>query len=286
MSAHGPAAIEQSRYQLEVTAVQEECEAPAGPFTQVSVVGASPSTNSAVMSALEVDDAGWPHLSVLVADHQTAGRGRGERGWVTPAGVALTASIVLRPQGVARSAYGWVPLITGLAVVRALGEVGVAAGLKWPNDVVIDEPTAPALPGWGTWRKVAGILCESVRDVVVAGIGLNVSQRPEEMPVEHAGSLLVAESTTLDRPTLLSGIGRHLAALMREWQEDVGVVPVSRQVADACVTLAREVAVDVPGAAAPVVGRAAALGEDGSLQVETPSGLVNVVAGDVRVRSV
>lgn len=251
------------------------------PLTRVEVLAQSPSTNTRLLESLRVDGAGWPHLSALVADHQTAGRGRAGRTWVTPRGAALTVSFVLRPVEVPREDFGWAPLVAGLATVRALRRVGVGAWLKWPNDVVV-EAGARDIAGWGRWRKVVGILCESGRDdAVVAGIGINVSQGAAELPVPHAASLASLGATDLDRVALLRVLGAELRETSAQWRSGQSM---REQVERVLATVGWDVAVDVPEGA-PVTGVAVGLADGGGLLVRTPSGdLRELLAGDVRVR--
>src|SRR6188474_382209 len=108
---------------------------PGQRFADVRWVAETGSTNA---DAMELARQGEPEGIVLVADHQTAGRGRAGRTWTTPPRAALTASFVLRPD-VPREAYGWAPLVAGLATVRALRRSGIGAYLKWPNDVVVEH---------------------------------------------------------------------------------------------------------------------------------------------------
>src|SRR5690625_6509099 len=131
-------------------------------------------------------------MSVIAASHQTQGRGRAGREWVTPRG-AVTASIVLRPENIDVIRWSWIPMLAGLAAVRAVRKVAKLpeTGLKWPNEVVIDVPDAADNPGWGTWRKLGAVLVEIVPDPQVGrsplgavdGCGLNVAQRSEERRV-------------------------------------------------------------------------------------------------------
>ncbi len=263
----------------------EELSGPRGPLSQISVVPFSESTNTAVVEALDIDGQGWPHLSALVADHQTSGRGRSGRTWDTLQGAALTVTFVLRPTGIAHASYGWAPLVVGLGVIRALAAFGVEARLKWPNDVVIEFSSADAVPGWGTNRKVAGILCEVVGQAIVAGIGINVSQIESELPVPHATSLLEAGADSAARGTLLGVLAGEIRDAVSNWERDTGVQSVARQVADACDTIGRDVVVDIPGGA-PVTGRATGLSEDGGLLVDVGEPEPRVIlAGDVRVRA-
>ncbi|WP_228373586.1 biotin--[acetyl-CoA-carboxylase] ligase [Demequina soli] len=252
-----------------------------GTLARLVVVPTSPSTNTRLLASAASAPAEWPHLSALVADHQTAGRGRAGRAWVTPQGAALTASFLLRPSHVDRADYGWAPLVVGLATVRALRGLGVGAWLKWPNDVVV-EAGAREIPGWGRWRKAVGILCETlVDDAIVAGIGINVSQAPAELPVPHAASLASLGATSLDRVALMRALAGELRGAVAMW--DAGA-SMRGDIEKVTATLGWDVAVDVPGSV-PVAGRAVALTDDGALVVRTVSGEERVVmAGDVRVR--
>ena len=100
---------------------------------------------------------------------------------------------------------GWVPLLTGLAVSRALSEVaGVQARLKWPNDVLVAEDG---------WRKVCGVLCELHPVGVVVGIGINVDQRREELPVDTATSLRLCGVPGVRREQLIPAVLDHLVRL-------------------------------------------------------------------------
>ncbi|MDN4472853.1 biotin--[acetyl-CoA-carboxylase] ligase [Demequina zhanjiangensis] len=253
--------------------------APHGPLALAAVVPREPSTNTALAAALRESPDAWPHLSAYIADHQTAGRGRSGRSWETPAGSALTMSWVLRPR-VSGPDLAWAPLIVGLAAVEAMRELGAEAWIKWPNDVVVDCG-AEDVPGWGTWRKIAGILCEVVGDAVVAGTGVNVLQEHDELPVAHAVSVrsLGIEASRVD---VLRALGAALARATALW--DARPDEAKEAVERACATVGWDVAVDV-GTGAPVTGRAVGLGSEGSLLVESDSGRrTAVLAGDVRVR--
>lgn len=254
-------------------------------LTVLAVTKSSPSTNSDLLAALRAEPDAWPHMSALVTDHQTDGRGRAGREWLTPQGAALTVSYVLRPR-LPRERWGIVPLVVGLAAVKTLRTVGIDASLKWPNDVVVscDEqgPDSGDIAGWGPLRKVAGILCEVNDDAVVAGIGINVSQVATELPVPHAASMATIGATQLDRAILLDELSRAVAAQigMAEADPDGFVV----EVAAATCTIGRDVVVERTGAP-PLTGVAEGIGADGSLLVRTTAGEpVEVTAGDVRLR--
>lgn len=262
----------------------------------VAVTRASPSTNTELLAALAAEPGQWPHLSALVADHQTAGRGRLGREWLTPQGAALTVSFVLKPR-IDRARWGLIPLVVGLACVKTLRADGIDARLKWPNDIVVrvgaDDEREGAIAGWGHWRKVAGILCEAHGDAVVAGIGINVSQAENELPVPHAASLATLGSRHLDRASLLGALSHHLAAEVERAETDADAFVA--EVAAATCTLGQQVIVERDGAAAPgapraagapVTGTAESIAPDGALVVRTSAGeSVVVTAGDVRLRA-
>ena len=279
MSEATPAAIAASRAPLR-RADFDDVVGPGRPLSRLDIVASSPSTNTALLSLVAGRPDGWGHLSAYVADHQTAGRGRAGRSWATPDRAALTGSFVLRPS-IARSEYGWAPLVVGLATVRALRRMGVGAFLKWPNDVVV-EHGARDISEWGRWRKVVGILCEAVPNegAIVAGIGINVSQDAAELPVPHAASLATLGASSLDRVALLRALAAELRDAVAAWERGDDIPAL---VTAACATIGWDVAVDVPGAD-PVTGTAVALTASGGLLVRTTNGDREVLAGDVRVR--
>src|SRR5688572_3072503 len=126
------------------------------------------STNAELMRAAGEDA---PEGTVLVAEHQVAGRGRLDRIWTSPPRAGITVSFLLRPD-VPAARKGWLPLLTGVALAEAVAEVtGVLASLKWPNDLLAADG-----------RKLAGILAESTGRAVVVGVGLNVSTTTAELP--------------------------------------------------------------------------------------------------------
>src|SRR5450631_4357130 len=137
---------------LDAAALRGRLVRPGGLWRDIRVTGETGSTNA---DLLEEARAGAAEGLVLVAETQTAGRGRLGRSWSSP------------PR-----ARAWLPLLTGIAVAAALrAEAGVTAVLKWPNDVLVAD------------RKIAGILAEAHGDAIVAGIGLNVTLTQAELPV-------------------------------------------------------------------------------------------------------
>jgi BirA family biotin operon repressor/biotin-[acetyl-CoA-carboxylase] ligase len=200
----------------------------------VEVVAQAGSTNALVADRARE---GAPAWLVVVTEHQTAGRGRLDRSWETPDRAALTFSTLLRPER-SGAEWPWLPLVAGIAVVSALREHGVAAGLKWPNDVMLGD------------RKLAGILAERVETptgpAAVVGIGLNVHQAAEELPVDTATSIALATGARTDRTTLLESLLTRLRQEYDAWSAGGGA-RVRGDYREACVTLGREVRVSLPG---------------------------------------
>ncbi|GAA5067961.1 biotin--[acetyl-CoA-carboxylase] ligase [Nocardia callitridis] len=213
-------------------------ESPRSLFTELDVVESTGSTNADLIA--RAADPGIDH-AVLLSEAQEQGRGRHARTWVSPPRAQISMSMLVRLPGIAPEALGWLPLLTGVAVVDALrASAGVDAKLKWPNDVLIDG------------RKVAGILAEvavSGSDpVVVIGVGVNVSLTEFELPVPHAISLVMANEKVADRTliveSLLGEFTRHFTA----WR-DTGWA--STELAAAyrarCATIGMRVRAELPG---------------------------------------
>ena len=179
---------------LDPGAVLATLSAAGLPYTDVEIRDSVGSTNA----ELRRGPRPW---RVVVADEQVAGRGRLDRSWSTPPGVALAVSVLLPPV----PDPGWVPLFTGLAVHRAISDVAdVATSLKWPNDVLV--------PVDGD-RKVCGILCEMLPEGVLVGTGINVSQTRAQLPVDTATSLALAGAGRVDRQRLLTAFLTRLHAV-------------------------------------------------------------------------
>ncbi len=234
----------------------------------VEVVASAGSTNAIVAERARE---GAPAWLVVVTEHQTAGRGRLDRVWETPDRAALTFSTLLRPVR-SGAEWPWLPLVAGIAAVGALREHGVQAGLKWPNDVMVAG-------GEGQSLKLAGILAERVESphgsAAVIGIGLNVSQTAEELPVGTATSIALATGARTDRTALLVSLLTRLHQEYDAWSAGGGA-RVRGDYLEACVTLGHEVHVSLPGGET-VVGEATDVDDAGRLVVAgTP-----VAAGDV-----
>lgn len=277
------------RAPLDAVALGARLREVVGAAARVEVVARSGSTSTALADALRTTPDAWPERSVLLADHQDAGRGRRGRTWSTPPGTAVTVSVVL-PLPPREEHWGWLTLVGGLAVTDAVRDLtGVAAGLKWPNDVVVPGG-ADDVPGWGGVRKVAGVLGEVVPTargpVAVVGIGVNVAQRADELPVRWATSLaLAAPGGAPGREDVAVAVVRALVALDDAWRAaggDPAAAGLAGRCRDLCVTLGRPVRVDLPGDRV-LEGTARSLGADGALEVVDTTGRVHaVLAGDVR----
>jgi BirA family biotin operon repressor/biotin-[acetyl-CoA-carboxylase] ligase len=200
--------------------------------------------------------AGAPAGLVAVADVQTAGRGRLGRTWEAPAGANLLCSVLLRPRLADADAVPFLAVArVSLAARAAVSAVaGVSAGLKWPNDLMVDG------------AKLAGVLAEVEGDAVVVGIGVNVGWAP-------AGAACLGDG----------GVSRDgvLDALLRSLDDWLGADDrmAMRAYREACVTLGRVVRVDL--ADDSFTGTAADVTDTGSLLVETDACLREVTAGDV-----
>lgn len=268
---------------------------PRGPIQRLEVVDEIPSTQSALVAAVKESPDEWPDMSVLAANHQTEGKGRSGREWDTPKGSSVTASIVLRPDSIDPTRWSWIPLMAGLAAVRAVRKVAKLpnAGLKWPNDVVIDVPGVQDVPGWGTYRKLGGVLAEVVPDpaggrhplAAVVGVGINVFQTQEELPVEWAGSLATVGAREVDRSVLLTSVLRSMTRRHLLWLENAGSMHgsgIAQVIRDACTTIGQEITVDLP-TGEKLRGVADGLDMAGHLVVRTDTGEMRTVfAGDVR----
>ncbi|MDH2415075.1 biotin--[acetyl-CoA-carboxylase] ligase [Nocardioides sp. CER19] len=243
------------------------------PFV-VEILPETPSTNAVVAERARQ---GAPEGLVVVTEHQTAGRGRLDRTWETPLHSALTLSVLLRPpvDRVPAQRWPWLPLLTGLAVTSALREEGYAAGVKWPNDVLLRTRS-------GEEKKVCGILVERVETpdgpAAVVGIGLNTSLTVAELPVPTATSLAIESGGPVDRTAVLRSVLRGLRGHYEDWVADPDTLRSAY--AAASVTLGRQVRAELPGGAT-LVGRATAIDASGRVVIATEQGEKAVGAGDV-----
>jgi BirA family transcriptional regulator, biotin operon repressor / biotin---[acetyl-CoA-carboxylase] ligase len=254
-------------------------------FRSVRWLTETGSTNS---DALALARDGAPEGAVVVADHQTAGRGRRGRSWEAPSGASLLVSVLLRPPA---EVAGLAGMAAGVAMGAAVAEVtggAVEPGLKWPNDLVVGD------------RKLAGILAEAdwpagttasggwrppgagERLAVVVGVGINVAW-PESLPADLAEIAValnhLAPAPAVDRADLLVAYLRHLDAVYGELVAR-GAGPLLDAWRRRSATLGREVRVDLGGS--DVEGVAVDVTGEGHLVVEAPGGTRRTLAaGDV-----
>jgi BirA family transcriptional regulator, biotin operon repressor / biotin---[acetyl-CoA-carboxylase] ligase len=259
------------RLPLDQARLAQELPSLNGPWTAIGVVRKTGSTNA---DLLDLAARGLNDGSVLVAEEQTAGRGRQGRSWVSPLGSALTFSVLLRPERIPPERLGWVPLVAGTATATAVRALtGLDARLKWPNDVLIGG------------RKLAGILAEAAGTAIVVGIGLNVSSVADELPVGPGGlppTSLLAEGVPVARDVLLIEILRAFGQWYKTLSQDPDPqrIGLLAQYAKLSATVGLEVRVELPGGAT-VSGMAVEIDPDGRLLVDTSTGVYAVAAGDV-----
>ncbi|HEV2131468.1 MAG TPA: biotin--[acetyl-CoA-carboxylase] ligase, partial [Longimicrobiaceae bacterium] len=229
--------------------------------------------------ARELAERGAPHGTVVLAEEQLAGRGRAGREWQSPRALGLWLSLVLRSWQ--REEIALLPLLVGLAAAEALDcfATPAAVRLKWPNDLLLGE------------RKLGGILCEAVWEAaapgfVIAGIGINLLQRPADFPAEiraTATSLVQVAGQPPDRlEVAVAVVARVMASVS---------VPV-RQLAGellaqlACRDALRGREVVVTAGTEPVTGTALGIAPDGALLLRTtPGTLRRIRSGSVRLLS-
>lgn len=250
--------------------LRAELLAPDGPYADVRVVASTGSTNADLVQAA----AESPDRTVLIADEQTAGRGRLARTWTSPKGAGLYVSVLLRPTEVPAAARGTLAMVAGLALVDLAERLNVAkAQVKWPNDLLIDG------------AKAAGVLAESAADAVVVGIGLNVHPMgavepgPGALPATSLSEHMAAEP---DRTTVAVDLLRALAARENAWRAAGGRLPaaVREEYKGRCASIGAGVKVQLPDGA-ELEGTGVDVDADGMLVVDTADGRTSVAAGDV-----
>ncbi|MCX5050656.1 MULTISPECIES: biotin--[acetyl-CoA-carboxylase] ligase [unclassified Streptomyces] len=261
---------------LNVTALRRGLVQEGGLWREVELVQSTGSTNSDLVALAGAGKAA--EGTVLVAEEQTAGRGRLDRQWTAPARSGLFFSVLLKPAEVPVARWGWLPLLTGVAVATGLSRsAGVDTALKWPNDLLVSIG--------GQERKAGGILAERAgEDAVVVGVGVNVTLRENELPVPQAGSLALAGAVSTDRDPLLRAMLRSLEEWYGRWRDaggDPAASGLQETYAAGCATLGRVVRAELPGDRS-ITGEAVAVDGDGRLVIATQDGVQEPVgAGDV-----
>lgn len=274
---------------LRTQALSNALAAAGVPVPTVLVVEEAASTNTELAALVDGSDPQWRETSVLVARHQSAGRGRIDRSWDVLPNSSFTFSLHieldLEPQ-----AFTWVPLAVGAILAEELGEaLGVDVGVKWPNDLVVRN-AGPELEGWLSMRKVGGILVQRVgtRSVIV-GVGINATQDAEQLPVPTATSLALAlgerQSSGLgDGNELLAGLIVRIINSLRLLERaggDPGVSGLHDRCVAQSVTLGTSVRAELTDGTI-LFGMATGLAADGGLIVAGGDGEELVVtSGDV-----
>lgn len=230
---------------------EEIINASVAPYWRVRVINETTSTQNDLSKLVTSGSA--QSGEVIIAEYQSDGRGRLDRSFVAPPKSSLLFSIFLQNE----IEINWLPLIAGLAITHVVPN----SKLKWPNDIQIED------------KKCGGILAEKVQAGVIIGIGLNVSQSPQELPIPDATSLIEHNLPT-DRNYLLIEILHQIGILVRNWPANKD--EVMNEYLKKCSTIGREVEVSLPNGQT-VSGVAKSLSSNGELLVG--NSIINV--GDV-----
>ena len=215
-----------------------------------------------------------PDGTIIIAEEQTAGRGRLSRGWFSPPRSGLWFSVILRPDFFLPADAPKCTLLAAVAVSRAIASLGIEPQIKWPNDILYDG------------QKLVGILTEMSAqtdgiDYIVIGMGVNANLR--RFPAElNATSLALIKDASVNRAALLADILNELEDLYLTVKRE-GFAPVLDEWRKHSVTLGSEV--NVIGQNENFAGRAVDIDEYGALLVDTPQGIRRVLAGDVSIRN-
>jgi BirA family biotin operon repressor/biotin-[acetyl-CoA-carboxylase] ligase len=224
---------------------------------------------------------GAPEGTVVVADEQTAGRGRMGRRWLAPPGTCLLCSLLFRPS-LPPGQAARLTMLCSLAAADAIEQLtGLHVDLKWPNDLIIQSPLSNLRSP--NWKKLAGALTETGvagerPEFVIVGIGINVNVLPQELPAlaADATSILAETGQATDRTALLAGL---LAGVERRYRALHAGTSPHREWAARLATLGQTVQVTMPDEI--LTGVAESVDEDGALLLRTPGGrLYCLLAGD------
>ncbi|MDM3974393.1 biotin--[acetyl-CoA-carboxylase] ligase [Mycobacterium marseillense] len=266
---------DQLRAPLDAAALRAELIGTGLGWRQLDVVEQTGSTNADLLAraASGADVAG----AVLIAEHQTAGRGRHGRGWSATPRAQITMSVGVSVVDVPSTGWGWLPLATGVAVVDTVAPLlegsGARVGLKWPNDVLAEPADSPG--------KLAGILAEVAKPVVVIGLGLNVTQSADEIEGPGATSLLDLGVADPDRTQLVSALLRELGRRIVAWRAARGADwALAADYRARSLTLGNRVRAHLPGGK-QIDGTATAIDDQGRLCLDSGGQTAVVAAGDV-----
>ena len=247
----------------------------------------SEETGSTNADIFGLSDSGYPQGTLAVTSKQTTGKGRRGRTWISPPGVNIYMSILLKPDFRPETAP-MLTLVMALSVFRACEELygnECTFGIKWPNDIVVSARGED-------YHKICGILTEmrmeekEIRDIVI-GIGINVNQTefPEEIR-QTAGSLALALGREVSRADLTAAIWRYFEEYYERFAGAQTLKPLREEYERALVNRGRKVRVLDPSA--PFEGTAVGINDLGELLVQRDAdgGLTPIGTGEVSVRGV
>jgi BirA family biotin operon repressor/biotin-[acetyl-CoA-carboxylase] ligase len=246
------------------------------PLSQITYLDVVDSTNECAMQWAEN---GGEHLSLFVADEQTAGRGRSGRTWFTPPGAALAFSLLLKPKALGAGLTTRITGLGALAVCQVLRDVyGLGAEIKWPNDVLVDG------------RKLAGVLAEAqwqgdAPQSVVLGIGINIAQGsvPPESELNFPATCV---ETALGSPVERWNLLKEVLEATLGWLPYLDQIEFLQAWEDNLAYQRERVQLLSEGSEV-VEGRVLGLGSDGSLRLELSGGDISSFrAGEVHLRKV
>jgi BirA family biotin operon repressor/biotin-[acetyl-CoA-carboxylase] ligase len=257
---------------LDGSLLREILSAPELPWRRLDIVTETGSTNADLLARAaageNIDGA------VLIAENQTAGRGRNGRQWSAAPRAQIIMSVGVGAGGVPTEAWGRLPLAVGVGVVDAVAAVtGIRARLKWPNDVIADG------------GKLAGILAEvaSPKQVIVVGVGVNVTLRPDEADTVNTVVTSLAELGVVapDRQQLARRLLRELGVRISNWRSGGGLdANLMAAYRTRSLTIGTRVRALLPGGG-EIVGVARSVDEQGRLCIESDGRSVAVAAADV-----
>jgi BirA family transcriptional regulator, biotin operon repressor / biotin---[acetyl-CoA-carboxylase] ligase len=228
---------------------QSRITASLSQYWRVSVVDLTTSTQEDLAEKIATGEA---HSGdVIVANFQSAGRGRLDRTFSAPASTALLFSLYITPKR-ALEQWGFIPLLVGSSVAQTLNGLGASVSIKWPNDLLINQ------------KKIGGIISTIHNEGVIVGIGINVAMRAEELPVSTATSLGLEGVPELDRNNLLSKILNGLASDFTQWDQGESLTDQYYAIS---ATIGSHVRMELPGGQI-ILSKAISIDERGQLHLE------------------
>lgn len=235
------------------------------------------STNS---KAKELAEKGQEHGTVVISEEQTSGRGRLGRNWVSPKYKGIWMSIILRPDIITEN-ISQITLLGAATVQKAIMEMGIKTGIKWPNDILINS------------KKVCGILTEMSGEIdhinyLVMGIGINVNLEEEDIPLDlkdMATSLKLESGKYVDRKLLLANVLNIFEELYNDFVQSGNIKEIIEICRKNSILIGREIKLINKGKV--TTAKAIDISDDGELVIENEQGRVeHIVSGEVSIRGV